>query len=59
MAMPEVEVRGVQGEGGLRSGRKRRGHAEQLEAMREPVVRHVVEGLGRELLRELLELRGV
>jgi hypothetical protein len=50
-ALPEVEV-----EGRLRSGRRRsrRGVGEGL-LVGEQVVRHVVEGLRGELVRELME----
>jgi hypothetical protein len=54
-ALPEVEVRGVQLPTWLRSGAKRRGRVEE-GLVREAVVRHVVEGLRGELVRELMEV---
>jgi hypothetical protein len=50
--LPEVEVRGVQVQG----VRKRGGTVEKLLLVREAVVRHVVEGLRGELVRDLMEL---
>jgi hypothetical protein len=55
VALPEVEVEGLQPQGWLRSGRQRRGRAEE-EMLREAVVRHMVEGLRGELVRELMEV---
>jgi hypothetical protein len=53
-ALPEVQVQGVQAKGWLRSGRPRRDWVEEGR-VREAVVRHVVEGLRGELVRELME----
>jgi hypothetical protein len=57
-ALPEVEV-GV--EGWLGSGTRRRSGRGVDEGLlvREAVVRHVVEGLRGELVRELVDLGGV
>jgi hypothetical protein len=52
--LPEVEVRGVEAEG----AGKGRG-MDQRELVREAVVRHVVEGLRGELVRELMEVLDV
>jgi hypothetical protein len=53
-ALPQVEVEGWLG-GGKRRRRSRRGVDEGL-LVREAVVRHVVEGMRGELVRELLGL---
>jgi hypothetical protein len=49
-ALPEVQVEGRLG------GGSRRGVDEGLLLLREAVVRHVVEGMRPELVRELVEL---
>jgi hypothetical protein len=54
-ALPEVGVEGVQAEGG---GQEGAAAAEGL-VVREAVVRHVVEGLRGELVRELVGMVGV
>jgi hypothetical protein len=54
-ALPEVEVEGVEAEGWLRSGRQRRGRVEE-GMLREAIVKHVVEGLRGELVRQLMEV---
>jgi hypothetical protein len=52
-ALPEVEVEGVGRAGWLRSGRSRRSDVTEA-LMREAVVRHVVEGMRGELVRDLM-----
>jgi hypothetical protein len=55
--LPEVEVEGWLGGG--RRRRSRRGVDEGLLLVREAVVRHVVEGMRGELVRELVAWAGV
>jgi hypothetical protein len=57
-ALPEVEVGDgeFEGKGWLRSGRKKRGVVVEEASVREAVMRHAVEGLRGELVRELMEL---
>jgi hypothetical protein len=52
-ALPEVEVGGVE----VGEGQKRGGVEDEPNLLRQAVVRHVVEGLRGELVRELVEMR--